>query len=150
MPAIVQRADAISLIAHLEQQILADRRFYMTYSDAAVVLNRDPAKDSRHVGQVTSRIDAACFYAKLPFIAMQRVRQTYGETINPRSFQGDLWRPHLPQLIARAEAHVWAPEDFGKIRRSLNGLVDEAAKLLWTHIDEFGEKGVQKALGTVG
>ena len=149
MAAMIQHADALSLIAHLEKQILADQTFHMTYSDAAVVLKRDPATDSRHVGQVTSRIDAACFYAKLPFLAMHRVRQTYGDTINPRSFQGDLWRPHISQLIARAEAHVWGPEDFGRIRRSLNGLVDEAAKLLWKRIDDFGDKGVQKALGKI-
>lgn len=103
MPATVQHADAVTLVEHLERNILRDSRYHMTYSDAAAALGRKAAKDGRHIGQVTSRIDAACFYAN-PFLAMHRVRETYGGNINPRSFGGDLWRPHTPALVAQAEA----------------------------------------------
>jgi alkylated DNA nucleotide flippase Atl1 len=145
--AAVQHADAVKLIGHLENRIIAEPGYCMTYSEAAEVLGRKAASDARHVGQVTSRIDAACFYAKTPFLAMHRVRETHSGTINQRSFGGDLWRPFIPALVARAEAHAWSAADFQSIRRNLQSLGDDAAKLLWKRIESFGEKGVQKALG---
>ena len=147
MAADIQHADALKLVQHLEGRILADQGYLMTYSDAAEVLNRNAMSDGRHVGQVTSRIDAACFYARTPFLAMHRVRESYGGKINPRSFQDDLWRPHIPELIARAEGHLWTAEDFIKVKRALHSLGDDSAMLQWQRIDKFGEKGVAKALG---
>ena len=78
---------------------------------------------------------------------MHRVRETHGATINPRSFGGDLWRPHISTLIANAEAHVWTEEEFRNLKRALQSLGDDAATLQWKRIEQFGEKGVQKALG---
>lgn len=150
MAANVQHADAVALVEHLEKHILEDSDFLMTYSDAAAALGRNPTSDGRHIGQVTSRIDAACFYAKTPFLAMHRVRETYGEQINPRSFGGDLWRPHISALIVRAEAHTWTAADFKKIKGALHSLGDDAASLQWKRIETFGEKGVEKALGLPG
>ncbi len=149
MAATVQHADAVALVDHLERHILLEPGFHMTYSDAAAVLGRNPTSDGRHIGQVTSRIDAACFYARTPFLAMHRVRETYGGTINPRSFGGDLWHPHTSALVARAEAHVWTIEDFKNVKRALQSLGEDAATLQWKRIDGFGEKWVQKALGLV-
>jgi hypothetical protein len=145
--ATVQHADAVALVEHLAKRILQDPTYHMTYSDAAAVLRRNAASDGRHIGQVTSRIDAACFYAKTPFLAMHRVRETYGGNINPRSFSDELWHRHIPALIARAEAHVWSDMDFKSIKRALLSLGDDAATLQWERIEQFGEKGVQKALG---
>ena len=145
--ATVQHADAVKLVEHLANRIMANPGYHMTYSDAAEALGRKAANDARHVGQVTSRIDAACFYAKTPFLAMHRVRETHSGTINQRSFGGDLWRPHIPALVARAEAHAWSAADFDSIKRNLQSLGDDAATLLWRRIETFGEKGVQKALG---
>jgi hypothetical protein len=145
--AKVQHADATKLLEHLERQILEAPGYHMTYSEAAEVLGRKAENDARHVGQVTSRIDAACFYARTPFLAMHRVRETHTGAINQRSFQTQLWRPHIPALIARAEGHVWSSADFQGIKRNLQNLPDEAAKLLWEKIETFGESGVQKALG---
>ena len=147
MAAAVQHADAVKLVEHLANQILADQNYHMTYSAAAAVLGRKASSDARHVGQVTSRIDAACFYAKTPFLAMHRVRETHSGAINQRSFGGDLWRPHISALLARAEAHAWSSADFQRIMRNLQSLGDEAATLLWKRIESFGEKGVEKALG---
>lgn len=147
MPAEVQHANALSLVEHLEEMILQDAAFHMSYSDAATVLGRSPATDGRHIGQVTSRIDAACFYAKTPFLAMHRVRETHGGNINPRSFQDDLWRSHTSGLVARAEAHTWSAEDFKRIKQHLGGLGADAATLQWKRIERFGQKGVNQALG---
>lgn len=147
MAADVQHADAFRLAVHLEEHVLEDSAFYMTYSDAAVVLGRNSASDGRHIGQVTSRIDAACFYADTPFLAMHRVRQTHGAKINPRSFQGDLWKSHTPGLVARAENHVWSAADFSRIKTRLHSLGDDAATLQWKKIELYGQKGVDKALG---
>ncbi len=147
MAATIQHADAVKLIEHLEKSILAEQNYYMTYSDAAEILGRKASRDARHVGQVTSRIDAACFYARTPFLAMHRVRETYSRSINQRSFSGNLWLPHIPKLVSRAEAHVWSEDDFQSIKRNLNNLGNDAAKLLWQRIESFGENGIQKALG---
>ncbi len=147
MAADVQHADAFNLVEHLEKQILKDPSFHMTYSDAAAVIGRKSASDGRHIGQVTSRVDAACFYAKTPFLAMHRVRQTYGDKINPRSFQGELWKSHIPGLISRAEGHIWSAEDFSRIKTRLHSLGDDAATLQWKKIELFGQKGVDQALG---
>ena len=148
MAATVQHADAVKLVEHLEKHIIAEPGYHMTYSDAAEVLGRKAASDARHVGQVTSRVDAACFYAKTPFLAMHRVRNTHTGSINQRAFGDDLWRPYIPALVARAEAHSWNAADFQDIKRKLQSLGDDAATLLWKRIETFGEKGVQKALGT--
>lgn len=147
MAADIQHADAIALLSYIETKIAADPAFCMTYSDAATVVGREPTKSGRHIGQVTSRIDAACFYAKTPFLAMHRVRQTYGGEINPRSFQTPLWQAHTSGLVARAEAHVWSAEDFKKIRRRLQDLGDDSAALQWKRIELFGQEGVNRALG---
>jgi len=145
--ADIQHADALALLAHLEAKILADPTFNMTYSDAAVAVGRTATNAGRHIGQVTSRIDAACFYAKTPFLAMHRVRETYGEGINPRSFQTQLWQAHTAGLVTRAEVHAWAADDFKSIRRHLQGLGDDSAALQWKRIEQFGQKGVNQALG---
>jgi hypothetical protein len=147
MAADIEHSDALQLVGHLEKRILADRTYLMTYSEAAAVLKRNPTSDGRHIGQVTSRIDAACFYARTPFLAMHRVRESHGGKINPRSFQDDLWRPQIPALIARAEGHVWAADDFSRIKRALQSIGDDSAKLQWQRIAKFGDKGVEKALG---
>lgn len=150
MAANVQHADAVARVEHLEKRILEDASYYMTYSDAATALGRNAAQDGRHIGQVTSRIDAACFYARIPFLAMHRVRETHGGHINPRSFGGDLWHPHIPTLVASAEAHSWCVDDFRRVKQQLQSLGDDAATLQWKRIERFGEKGVQKALGFPG
>jgi hypothetical protein len=147
MAADIQHADAIALLAHLEAKILADSLFHMTYSDAAVAVGREPTTAGRHIGQVNSRIDAACFYAKTPFLAMHRVRETYGQGINPRSFQSELWQAHTADLVVRAETHIWSAEDFRNIRRHLLSLGDDSAVLQWKRIEQFGQKGVNQALG---
>lgn len=147
MAADIQHADAVALLAHLEAKILADSSFHMAYSDAAVAVGREPTNAGRHIGQVTSRIDAACLYAKAPFLAMHRVRETYGEGINPRSFQTQRWQAHTAGLVARAEAHTWSADDFKSIRRHLQGLGDDSAALQWKRIEQFGQKGVNQALG---
>jgi len=112
----------------------------MNYSDATAILERNPASDGRHIGQATSRIDATCFYANTLFLAMNRVRETYGGNTNQRSFGGDLWRPHIPALIDRSEKHVRSTDDFK------NSLGDDAAALHWAQIEQLGQKRVQKAL----
>jgi hypothetical protein len=147
MAANIQHADAVALLAHLEFKILSEPSFHMTYSDAAVAVGREPTNAGRHIGQVTSRIDAACFYAKTPFLAMHRVRETYGQCINPRSFQTELWQAHTSGLIARAEEYVWTAKDFKTIRSRLLGLGEDSAALQWKRIEQFGQKGVNQALG---
>ncbi len=147
MAATTQHSDALALLAYLVAKIQENPSFHMTYSDAATALKRNGATDGRHIGQVTSRIDAACFYAKVPFLAMHRVRETHGSKINPRSFQTDLWQAHTSALVVRAEAHIWKEEDFKNILWHLQRLGADAASLQWRRIERFGQKGVNQAIG---
>src|ERR1051325_1255284 len=91
MAADIEHSDALKLLEYLEKSILKKASFKMTYCDAAQALGRNPARDSRHVGQVASRIDAACFYAKAPFLAMHRIRETETGAINRHTFNDELW-----------------------------------------------------------
>jgi|RhiMethySRZTD1v2_1073278.scaffolds.fasta_scaffold58560_3 hypothetical protein len=148
MAADIQHADALRLLKCLEQRILENPDFRMTYTDAAALLGREPGSSTRHVGQVCSRVDAACFYANLPWLSMSRVHKTEEGTINPASFAGDLWSVHKERLIQLAKRHRWTREDFGKIRWKLKSLGEDraGASALWKRIEEFGERAVQKAL----
>lgn len=147
MAADIQHSDALTLVLYLEPQLLKDSKFSMTFSDASDVLGRNPATHSRHIGQVVSRVDAACFYAKAPFLGLHCFRHTDSGLINPESFKDELWGPHRPALIARAERHNWTIDDFKRIKSALHSMGLDSAILLWERIDQFGERGVRQALG---
>jgi|SRR6267154_2451596 len=144
--AEIQHADSIKGLDLLRKRILADPAAQMTYSELCLGLGRDPTGNARYIGQITSRIDAACFYADLPFLAMDKVRATQGGSVNEKSIAGSLWDPHRAQLAQMSSTHVWTAEDFRKVEVRLRDLGDDSAKAIWQRIGTHGEKAVRRAL----
>lgn len=69
MSADIQHADAVKALEAIKKMLSVDPADRMTYADLCVALGRNPAQAARHIGQVTSRVDAACFFADRPFLA---------------------------------------------------------------------------------
>src|SRR5882672_9696789 len=144
--ADIQHADSIKGLDLLRKMILADPAARMTYSELCLGLGRDPTGNTRYIGQITSRIDAACFYADLPFLAMDKVRVTQDGRVNEKSFADALWGPYRAQLAQKSSTHVWTAEDFRKVAVRLRDLGADSAKLIWQRIGTYGEKAVRRAL----
>ena len=148
MSASFQYTEALRALDYIEYVVLK-QRCCTTYNAVCEKLGYGSIY-ARAVGQVISRIDAACFYSKLPYLASAKVRKANGE-INPDSFCDFPWAAHRAKLIAAANDRVWTADDFAKIRRVLsNSLPDDSAKLLWERIDALGEKAVQRSLESAG
>ena len=143
MAADKQYADALKTLQLIEGRLLPPGKF-VSYGDVCEALGYQRSKHARHVGQVCSLIDAACFWAKLPFLSAEKVRTEAGE-YNPESFAG-MWGPHKQALIENASAHVWTSEDIAKIRSVLNHINGEGALAQWERIERFGQAGIDRAL----
>jgi hypothetical protein len=138
-----QFADARKALELIESRLLAPGKF-VSYGDVCEGLGYERSKHARHVGQVCSLIDAACFWAKLPFLSAEKVRTDIGE-YNPDSFSG-IWEPYRQALIENASTHVWTMADIGKIRSVLNHMNGEGALMQWERIEGFGQAGIDRAL----
>jgi hypothetical protein len=143
MAADKQYADALKALQLIEGRLLPSGKF-VSYGDVCEALGYERSKHARHVGQVCSLIDAACFWAKLPFLSAEKVRTDTGE-YNPESFSG-IWEPHKHARIGNASAHVWTVEDIAKIRSVLNHINGEGALAQWGRIERFGQAGINRAL----
>lgn len=145
MAAPIQHAEAHRVLDRLQELVLGDPRATTTYGQMAEMLGRDAAREGRFVGQVMSRIDLACFYARLPFVSMVKVLTVEG-AVNDASFQG-IWAGTRDELVKAARAHTWTTEDFSRIRTQLNSLPDEAVEGLWKRLEEtHGMRAVERAL----
>ena len=144
--ADIQHSDAVKALDVLRDMLLKDSGARMTYSDLCVALGRDPTREGRYIGQVASRIDAACFYADLPFLATDRVRRTNDGSVNEASLDGPLWGPHRDRLFEIASSHLWTEDDFKKVAIRLRDLGDNSAKAIWERIESRGEIAVVRAL----
>ena len=151
MTAKIQYADALTVLAHLEERILKEPGYFTTYRALCGFLGKNSASNARHIGQVASRIDAACLTAGVPFIGMHRIRKSVDNSINPQSFADATWRPHRKALVARAEAHQWSKADFMCIRAVLQSFGDrDSAFVIWWQLDQLGNESVQRALNGAG
>ena len=99
------------------------------YDEAAALIGLDPAVYPRHMGQVTSRIDAASFIAGWPMLALHMVRKPNGE-MNPDSFSGG-WLAWGEVVRVTAAAHIWTVEQVDEVIQALDGLPDVAASTIW-------------------
>lgn len=143
MAADKQYADALKALELIERQLLQPGKF-VSYGDVCEALGYERAKHARHVGQVCSLIDAACFWAKLPFLSAEKVRTDTGE-YNPESFSG-IWEPYKQLLVGNASEHLWTVEDIARIRSVLNHINGEGALAQWERIERFGQAGIDRAL----
>lgn len=145
MAAPIQHAEAHRVLDRLQEMVLGNPGATTTYAQMAEMLGRNAAREGRFVGQVMSRIDLACFYARLPFLSMVKVLAVVG-SVNEASFQG-IWAGARAELVDAARTHTWTPEDFSRIRTQLNNLPDEAVEGLWKRLEETrGMEAVERAL----
>lgn len=142
MAAEKQYSDAKRALDLIQREALVPGK-YLTYGKVALLLGYDVLKYARHVGQVCSLIDAACYWAKLPMLSLEKVRMDNGD-YNPDSFLG--WTPEVKtRLIANASSHPWGVEDIKRIKHSLDAHMSlEAATLQWQRIDSFGQAGLDR------
>lgn len=143
MSADTQYADARKAIDFIESAFLPAGKF-TTYGGVCEALGYKPSTHARHVGQVCSLIDSACFWAKLPFLSAEKVRSDSGQ-YNLASFAGD-WQPFKDKLIQISAAHEWTPKDMGVIRAMLNHMNGEGALAQWERIEGFGQNAQKRAL----
>jgi hypothetical protein len=133
-----QFADARAVL-----KLFEDGERGLTYGRIAELLGRG-RQHGRHLGQVCSLIDAACYWAKLPMFSAENVRTDDGN-YNSESFQG-VWASAKDGIVANARNHVWTHDDINRIRRALTHMNDESALLQWQKIESFGQAAVERLL----
>ncbi len=99
------------------------------YSTAAELIGLDGDTHARHMGQVTSRIDAASLVSGLPMLALHMVRKPDGE-INPASFTKD-WQVWSEEIKQMAASHSWTVAQIDVVIGALDSLPDAAAVNIW-------------------
>ncbi len=142
MPADRQYEDALRSLRIIEKVALP-RGQYLTYGSLAGHLGYEPSKFGRHIGQVCSLIDAACYWAKLPMLSLEKVRLDSGEH-NPDSTLGE-YLPVKDLLIANASGHEWTAADIARLINMLTShMGNDGAVLQWKRISRFGDAGVNR------
>jgi hypothetical protein len=137
-----QYEDALRALRVIERVSLPAGK-YLTYGSLATELDQSPSKYARHIGQVCSLIDAACYWAKLPMLSLEKVRMDDG-SYNPDSIGGE-FRPVKARLIENAAQHIWSSQDISKLVQTLNSHMNgEGALLQWKKISSFGDAAVQR------
>jgi len=137
-----QYVDAKKALDIIEREVLSQGQ-HLTYGGVAEYLGQKPGKNIRHIGQVCSLIDSACYWTKLPMLSLEKIRMNNGEH-DPDSF-ADAFRSVKERLVANAEKHDWTPDDIRRIKRSLDShMHGESALLQWQHIGSFGKAGLDR------
>jgi hypothetical protein len=141
MSADKQYSDARQALDLIEREVLSPGK-YLTYGNLADKLGYDAGDYGRHIGQVCSLIDAACYWARLPMLSLEKVRLDGGD-YNPASFSG-AYDAVKGSLIANASSRGWSSDDIIKIKKSLTHMNDEGAIKQWERIESFGQKGLDR------
>lgn len=138
--------NAMRVLLVLESRILADREARTTFSELAALFGQTPKAYGRHLGQVASRIDAACVAAGLPLLGAFRIRLSDGKP-NLRALVAPDWAAHRQQLAAGEARHHWSADDFKRVRQALAGLPPKGASLIWQDIvQRQGAEALRRAL----
>ena len=142
MSAKKQYSDAKKALDIIAREVLSPGE-YITYGQLATYLGHEPGKYARHIGQVCSLIDSACYWTKLPMLSLEKVRMDNGDR-NPDSFGAEFFAIKN-DLIANAAAHHWISDDVGRIKHTLDShMNDESALLQWTRISTFGQAAMDR------
>lgn len=132
-----QATAAHNLLLAIRQRIVDGKGPILGYAAAATAAGYTVnARDAgRAMGQVTSRIDLAAFYAGLPMLAVQWVRNPDGK-VNPASFS-DAWAQYKEQMESVAASHVWSVEDIAKVLAKMHSALDanKGAVTLWRYVE---------------
>jgi len=94
---------------------------------------------ARFLGQVASRIDAACFYAGLPMFSLHFIRSADG-SLNMASFGGDggLWDQYRDEIVEMTTSRRWTAADLDAVHRAMIVLPESGARAIWNSIAERG------------
>lgn len=152
-----QATAAHNLLLAIRQRIVEGKGPFHGYAAAAAAAGYvHNAKDAgRAMGQVTSRIDLAAFYAGLPMLAVHWVRNPDGK-INPASFPGT-WVAYKDEIETVAGKHVWSVEDVDRVLAKMHSALNanEGAVTLWRYVESrrldtpgFVEHNLHRALRT--
>lgn len=131
---------ARQLLKVIRDRIANDEGPIHGYAVAGVLIGLNEHDYARHMGQVTSRIDAASFIAGWPMLAVHMVRKPDGE-VNPASFSKEwsAWNAECKQITT---THKWTVEQVDEVIGKLDALPDRCAKNIW---DGYLERDVHKS-----
>jgi hypothetical protein len=139
MTGSLEAERATELLTALRKHILSGRGLIIGYIAAAEMIGLD-GDHCRHVGQVVSRIDRACFDAGLPMLTLHWVRSPDGN-VNGEAFNGSvtgvskLWAPFNHEILDTAANFQWSATYFDLVQSSLDKLPKVGAKTLWTALE---------------
>jgi hypothetical protein len=123
---------ARQLLKVIRDRIKAGEAPILGYSTAAELIGLDGDTHARHMGQVTSRIDAASLMSGWPMLALHMVRKPNGE-INPASFIHDDWQSWNEEIKRVAVGHSWTIAEVDEVIGALDALADAAAVNIWVN-----------------
>jgi len=124
-----EQIHAKQLLQIFRSKILNGESPIYGYSTAADLIRLDSEIYARHLGQVTSSIDAASLVAGLPMLALHMVRKP-DEEINAASFVNE-WASWKDEIKSIASAYTWTIEQVDQVIRALDGLPDASAANIW-------------------
>jgi hypothetical protein len=138
--------NAARVLEILERRMQVDRNARTTFSELAAEFGQTPKSYGRHLGQVASRIDAACWSAGLPLLGAFRIRLSDG-SLNAKALAEPNWALRRQALAQREAMHDWNADDFRCVRQALNQLPPKGASLIWHDIlERLGEEALRRAL----
>jgi hypothetical protein len=150
VPRAAKEIDESRRLLSLFEEVIAngDRTGPWNHAELARYLGRPPSHGV-FVGQCVSRIDAACFAAKLPALSLGWVVNA-NQKMNPEASKGPLWGPVALQLAENSRKHVWTRKDFDRVKVAFNKLPEFSARTYWKGIEQsLGQKAVEDALSHV-
>jgi len=130
---------ARQLLAVLRQRTLDGLQPINGYHVAGEAIGLDGLANTRHMGQVCSRIDVAAFNAGLPMVATHMVRTPEGE-IHPSAFNQPAWYQFREESIELAAGYQWAAEEFDSLLGHLDALSGIGARAHWEIIERRDAK----------
>ncbi len=146
MTGSLEAERATELLTALRKHILNGGGLIIGYIAAAEMIGLD-GDYCRHLGQVVSRIDRACFDAGLPMLTLHWIRSPDGN-INGEAFNGSvtgvskLWVPFNQEILDTAANFQWSATYFDLVQSSLDKLPKVGAKTLWTALEtKITQKG---------
>lgn len=141
-----ERENAARVLEILERQMQVDRNARTSFSELAAEFGQTPKAYGRHLGQVASRIDAACWSAGLPLLGAFRIRLSDG-SLNAKALADPNWAVQRHVLAQREAAHEWNADDFRRLRQALDQLPPKGASLIWHDIlERLGQEALRRAL----
>lgn len=126
-----QSQRAMDLVTFLMSHISQRGKPLVGYTNAAELIGFEGGtKQGQAMGQVTSRVDYACFVSGLPMLATNWVRNIEGE-IHEDIYNLAAFKPFRAEAVQAAQHHEWSHDELMRVMTALDGLPQIDVKLLW-------------------